>query len=77
MSSQLQIQVTREQLPDRYKEILQQNPLLARTEVETKLIGWTDEEVRTLQLLLACASNASLTQRLLELERSLGASKVA
>ncbi len=64
-----QVSVTREQLPDRYAEIVCQNPLLARVETETKLIGWTEEEIRTFQLLLACASNASLKARVAELER--------
>jgi hypothetical protein len=63
-----QLSVSREDLSTRYAEILFQNPLLKRVEVETRLIGWTDEEIRTFQLLLACASNASLKQRLGEVE---------
>lgn len=62
------LSVTREDLPLRYAEILFQNPLLERVEKETRLISWTDTEIRTLQLLLACASNASLKQRVIELE---------
>lgn len=58
----MQLTVTRQDLRIRYAEILAQNPLLARTEGECRSIGWTDEEVRTLQLLLACKSNASLTE---------------
>jgi len=62
------VSVTREELGLRYQEILFQNDLLARVEKETRLIGWTDEEIRTFQLLLACASNASLKNRVIELE---------
>lgn len=70
---ELQISTKREELTSRYAEILSQNPLLQRVESQLKIINWTDEEIRTLQLLLACASNASLQQRLMELERSLTA----
>jgi hypothetical protein len=70
-----QVQVTREELPIGYAELLNRNPLLGRMEGECKLIHWTDLEIRTAQLIVAVASNASLQQRLLELEQSL--SKVA
>lgn len=55
-----QISASREDLPGLYMEILQQNPLLARVEGTMKSIGWSDLEIRTYQLLAACASNASL-----------------
>lgn len=66
-----QISVQREELSTRYLEIKLQNPLLARIETETAIIGWTDEETRTFQLLIACASNASLKKRVDELENML------
>lgn len=59
----------REDLPGLYREVLEQNPLLGRIQGEQRGLGWTDEEIRTYQLLVACKSNASLTQRLAELER--------
>jgi hypothetical protein len=64
------VTVTREELPMRYREIIAQNPLLARLEGETRGLGWTDVEIRTLQLLVACHSNASLKERLESLEDS-------
>jgi hypothetical protein len=67
-----QIQCTREELPVLYAQVLNQNPLLARIEGSCRTIGWTDAEIRTMQLLAACRSNGSLTQRLQELEQSLG-----
>lgn len=54
-----------------YAEILAQNPLLGRIEGSLRTLGWSAEEIRTYQLLAACKSNASLTQRLKELELSL------
>lgn len=66
-----QVSITREQLPIAYAELLNQNPLLARVEGETRSLLWSDAEIRTLQLLVACRSNASLLARLTELERSL------
>jgi hypothetical protein len=62
------VSLTREQLGVAYAEVLAQNPLLARTEGQCRSIGWTDEEIRTMQLLLACKSNASLMDRVRELE---------
>ena len=69
--SVVQVQASREDIPKLYLEVLAQNPLLGRIDGECRNIGWTDEEIRTLQLLAACRSNASLTQRLRELEQSL------
>ena len=72
-----QIKVSREELSARYLELLDQNPLLSRTELELKAINWTNEEIRTMQLLLACASNASLKQYSEHLEKELeGRSKI-
>ena len=67
----LQVSASREQLPILYQEILNQNPLLGRIEGECKTVGWTDVEIRTIQLLAACKSNASLTERLQQMERSI------
>jgi hypothetical protein len=67
-----QVQCTREELPLRYAELLNRNPLLGRIEGSAKAIAWTDLEIRTYQLLTAVASNASLQQRLIELETALG-----
>lgn len=64
----IQIQATRQDLPVLYAEVLSQNPLLARMEGQCLTVNWTDQEIRTLQLLAACASNASLTARVKELE---------
>jgi hypothetical protein len=58
----------REDLPRLYREVAEQNALLGRIENELRLISWTDEEIRTIQLLAACKSNASLTGRLKEVE---------
>jgi len=71
-----QVQVTREELPIRYADLLHKNPLLGRIEGGMKVIGWTDLEIRTAQLLTAVASNASLQQRLRELEESLARTPV-
>ncbi len=65
------VSVEREQLPLLYADLIMQNPLLGRIEGACKPILWTDEEIRTLQLLTACKSNASLQQRLRELELSM------
>ena len=64
-----QITASREELPRLYAEVLSQNPLLGRIEGALRTINWTDEEIRTYQLLTACKSNASLTARLREVER--------
>lgn len=66
-----QVQVTRQELPTVYLEVLAQNDLLARIEGNLKTHNWSDLEIRTCQLLTACRSNASLLQRLKELESSL------
>lgn len=65
------VQVTREELPGKYLELLVKNPLLARIEGQCLTVNWTNSEIRTLQLLAACASNASLTARVKELEAML------
>jgi hypothetical protein len=71
-----QAQFTRESLPHQYRQMLLEpsNGLLARMEGQMKSMipPWTDEEIRTAQLLVALVSNASLYSRLLELEASLG-----
>jgi hypothetical protein len=66
-----QVQATRENLPLQYAELLNDNPLLARIEGQCRAIGWTDSEIRTMQLLAACKSNSSLQQRLMELEAAI------
>lgn len=66
-----QVQVTREELPLAYVDLLRKNPLLGRIEGSARTIGWSDLEIRTMQLLTAVNSNASLQQRLRELEASL------
>ena len=63
--------ISRDALPAAYASVLTQNPLLARAEGEMRSHQWTELEIRTIQLLTACRSNASLTQRLKELEESL------
>jgi len=62
---------SREDLPGLYAEVRAQNGLLERLERELRAIGWTDEEIRTVQLLAACKSNASLTERLQSIEKQL------
>jgi len=66
-----QVECSREELSPRYIDLLAKNPLLARIEGSCRTIGWSDVETRTFQLLTAVASNASLQQRLTELEASL------
>lgn len=63
------ITFTRDSLAHHYADALNQNPLLARIEGQLRSLGWSDSEIRTVQMLTACRSNASLTQRLRELER--------
>ncbi len=63
-----QISLTREELPIKYAECVAQNPLLARIEATGRSLGWSDEEIRTYQMLTVCVSNASLMRRLRELE---------
>lgn len=67
----MKLEITREQLSVAYAEVLAQNDLLARVEGQTRTLGWTDQEIRTVQLLLACKSNKSLSDRVRELERLL------
>lgn len=67
----VQVKSTREELPIKYAEVLAQNPLLGRIEGSCRAVLWSEVEIRTLQLLAACASNASLIQRLTELEERL------
>jgi hypothetical protein len=69
--SENKITVSRTELPLLYHEVVVQNPLLARMEATCGVAGWTTEEIRTFQLLVACKSNASLTARLKELESRL------
>lgn len=57
-----QLTFTREELGLLYRDLVFQNPLLERVEKQLRIIGWTEEEIRTAQLLLACRSNASLTE---------------
>ena len=71
MPKTIQITASREDLPRLYREVLDQNPLLARIEAECRTVNWADEEIRTIQLLAACRSNASLTERLQQLEHAL------
>ena len=66
-----QVVAPRQDLPGLYRELVLRNPLLGRVEGEAKLAGWTDEEVRTVQLLVAVRSNESLQARLTELEAGL------
>lgn len=66
-----QVSFTREQLAVVYAELLAQNPLLARMEGQCRSLGWSDAEIRTAQLAIACKSNASLTARVKELEAML------
>jgi len=66
-----QVSASRESLPTLYREICEANPLLSRIENQCLLIGWTEEEIRTMQLLTAVRSNESLQRRLQELEEAL------
>ena len=61
-----------EELPLLYLDIKSKNNLLERIEMQAKSCSWTDLEIRTLQLVIAVYSNASLQQRLMELEQRLG-----
>lgn len=49
-------------LPGMYQEVLRENPLLRRIETQLKLLAWTEEQIRTFQLLVACQSNATLVK---------------
>lgn len=66
-----EVKFTKEELPLLYQQLLKQNPLLARTEGAAKVQQFTDLEIRTIQLLLACKSNASLTQALDDARKSI------
>ena len=65
------VECTREDLQFRYAKLVRNNPLLARIEGQCKTISWTDEEIRTFQLIVAVESNASLQARLAEVERKM------
>lgn len=67
----VQVQCDQAELPARYAECVQKNPLLARIEGTCKTIGWTEVEIRTIQLLTAVQSNASLQARITDLEQAL------
>ncbi len=54
----IQVSCSREELAIKYAACIAANPLLSRIEGEAKAIGWTDEEIRTYQLLTAVQSNA-------------------
>ncbi len=71
-----QVSSSREELPIHYADLLKQNPLLGRIEGSCSIIGWTDLEIRTMQLLVACQSNASLMQRLRSLENQLSSNRL-
>jgi hypothetical protein len=68
----VQVELTREGLAAQFRAVLDDpaNNLLVRVERELKAIGWTDEEIRTAQLLIALRSNASLKAHAEQLERS-------
>lgn len=66
-----EVSCAREDLAGRYAECVRDNPLLARIEGRCRGIGWSAEEARTFQLIVAVASNASLQRRLAEVERGL------
>jgi len=65
------VSAEREQLPLLYADLIVQNPLIGRIEDACKQILWTDEEIRTLQLVTACESNASQLKRLREIDLDL------
>lgn len=65
---------SREELKGLYREVIEQNPLLGRIEASLKGLRWTDEEIRTYQLLIACQSNASLKAELEKFNAMLKAS---
>lgn len=67
----LEVSFTREQLAVVYVELLVQNPLLARLEGQCRSLGWSDAEIRTVQLAIACKSNAGLVASVQELERTI------
>ncbi len=66
-----QVSLTRDQLKPEYEALLRKNPLLARIEAQTANVGWSAEEIRAFQLIVAVASNASLQQRIMELEQTI------
>jgi hypothetical protein len=67
----IQVKANKDELEPQYKQSLEANPLLARIEVQCKAVGWTDFEIRTFQLLTAVQSNASMSQRIQELEATI------
>jgi hypothetical protein len=60
----MKISYTKEQLPLALKEALFNNPLLQRIEDQCRILGWNDEQIRTMQLLVVVASNQSLQREL-------------
>jgi hypothetical protein len=66
-----QVEGNEESLPQQYRECLLRNPLLGRIEGAQKAVGWKELSIRTFQLLVAVKSNASLQQRITELEQEL------
>ena len=60
----MEISLSKEQLKEEYLDLLIKNPLLARIEGAGRTAGWTDEQIRTYQLIIAVRSNASLQDRL-------------
>lgn len=71
----IQVQATREELGIKYAECVANNPLLARIEGQCRSLGWTDAEIRTMQLLTAVASNADMLRRLREYELNITSKK--
>lgn len=67
----VQLKCSREDLPRLYRDAVAKNPLLARLAGEVTSLGWTSEEIVTAQLLVCLTSNASLAQRLKEMEAGL------
>lgn len=65
-----QVELTREGLAAQYREVLSHpdNGLLGRMEGALRDNKWTEEEIRTAQLLTSMRSNASLLARVRELE---------
>lgn len=64
-----QLTFNRDDLPGQYQQLVLQNPdVIGGIERAMKNCQWTDEEIRTAQLLVACSSNASLKRQLEEME---------
>ncbi len=60
-----------DELRGEYLELILKNPVLAKIEAEALTLRWTEEQIRTAQLIAAVRSNASLQQRLQEIEAGL------